>query len=153
MVCFRCRWETQRYYMELPTLRSPRSSQVGGLAPSLLLPGLPPHPSSRKGRREMRFPGCPPALAWESGHLGPHPDLVPKCFCFSVGDYAGPFQCVTRSAVQSRHLAIRGGRRGSKDRAALWNHICGSHFLLYHLLVCVTFGKLLKLSEPEFSHQ
>ena len=141
--------------MELPTLGSPLSSQVGGLAPSLLLlPSLPPHPSSRKGRREMQFPGRPPALAWESGHLGPHPDLVPKCFCFSVGDYAGPFQCVTWSAVRSRHLtAVRGGRRGSKDRAALWNHTCRSHFLLDHLLVCVTFGKLLKLSEPEFSHQ
>ena len=48
---FRCRWEAKGPCVELPTLRSALSSQVGGMASLLLLP----HPSlpqgGRKGRR------------------------------------------------------------------------------------------------------
>ena len=101
-----------------------RTEQSGGWhgissppSPSLPTPrwkkGQKSPEQGRGGHREMQFPGRPQAPAWELGHLGPHPHLVLKCFCFSAGDDARPFWCVTWGAAQSRRLiAIQEGFPG-----------------------------------------
>ena len=119
----RCRWEAQRPFVELPTLRPPTEQSGGphGISspPSLSLPtprwkkGQKSPEWGRGGSREMEFPGCPQAPAWEPGHLGPHPHSVLRCFFFSAEDGARPFRGVTWSAAQSRHLiAIQEGSPG-----------------------------------------
>lgn len=100
MGLFRCRWEAQGHCVELPTLRSPLSSQVGSMAPSLLLlPTFLPIPVAERAgeKRQQRnaIPWAPSDMAWESGHLDPYPDLVQKYLSFSYGDCARPFQSCT----------------------------------------------------------